>query len=135
MKTKEELNALKEEVEAVNKKLAELTDEELAQVTGGVDGLLNVDVVPTAPDSSVYPNRPLETLETREEGLHLIERYIEQTIIEVEPGRIITIPYDDERLNVAKPISINPLTDSTLEMQTTQLATEQQNVVRNQRSF
>ena len=35
MKTKEELNALKNEVEALNKKLAELTDEELAQVTGG----------------------------------------------------------------------------------------------------
>ena len=35
MKTKEELNALKEEVETVNKKLAELTKEELAQVSGG----------------------------------------------------------------------------------------------------
>ena len=35
MKTKEELNALKEEVETVNKKLHELTDEELAQVAGG----------------------------------------------------------------------------------------------------
>ena len=35
MKTKEELNALKEEVETVNKKLAELTEEELAQVCGG----------------------------------------------------------------------------------------------------
>ena len=35
MKTKEELNALKEEVEAVNKKLHELTDEELEQVSGG----------------------------------------------------------------------------------------------------
>ena len=35
MKTKEELNALKEEVEALNKKLHELTDDELAQVTGG----------------------------------------------------------------------------------------------------
>ena len=34
-KTKEELNALKEEVEAVNKKLAELTEEEIAQVNGG----------------------------------------------------------------------------------------------------
>ena len=34
MKTKEELNALKEEVETVSKKLAELTDEELAQVSG-----------------------------------------------------------------------------------------------------
>ena len=36
MKTKEELNALKEEVETLNKKLAELTEEELEQVTGGV---------------------------------------------------------------------------------------------------
>ena len=36
MKTKEELNALKEEVEALNKKLAELTEEELEQVTGGL---------------------------------------------------------------------------------------------------
>ena len=35
MKTKEELNALKEEVETLNKKLAELTDEELTQVNGG----------------------------------------------------------------------------------------------------
>ena len=35
-KSKEELNALKEEVETVNKKLAELTPEEIAQVTGGV---------------------------------------------------------------------------------------------------
>lgn len=36
MKTKEELNALKNEVEALNKKLAELTDEELKQVIGGI---------------------------------------------------------------------------------------------------
>ena len=35
MKAKEELNALKEEVEALNKKLAELSEEELAQVAGG----------------------------------------------------------------------------------------------------
>ena len=34
-KTKEELDALKEEVETVNKKLHELTPEELEQVTGG----------------------------------------------------------------------------------------------------
>ena len=36
MKTKEELNALKEEVETVSRKLKELTDEELAQVAGGI---------------------------------------------------------------------------------------------------
>ena len=34
-KTQEELNALKEELEALNKKLAELSEEELAQVSGG----------------------------------------------------------------------------------------------------
>ena len=36
MKTKEELNALKGEYETMNKKLAELTEEELEQVIGGV---------------------------------------------------------------------------------------------------
>ena len=35
MKSKEELNAIKNEVETLNKKLAELTGEELVQVTGG----------------------------------------------------------------------------------------------------
>ena len=36
MKSKEELNALKEEVETVSRKLRELTEEELERVTGGV---------------------------------------------------------------------------------------------------
>ena len=40
MKTKEELNALKKEVEVLNKKLAELSEDEVKQVTGGLD--LNV---------------------------------------------------------------------------------------------
>lgn len=35
-KTIEELNAIKEEIETLNKKLAELTEEELAQVSGGI---------------------------------------------------------------------------------------------------
>ena len=39
MKTAEELNALKEEVETLNKKLAELTKDELAQVSGRGDGI------------------------------------------------------------------------------------------------
>ena len=39
MKTKEELNAIKEEVETLNKKLAELTEDELKQVVGGVEDL------------------------------------------------------------------------------------------------
>ena len=36
MKTKEELNALKEEVEALNRKLAELTGDELKKVSSGI---------------------------------------------------------------------------------------------------
>ena len=36
MKTKEELNTLKEEVETINNKLKELTEEELEQVAGGI---------------------------------------------------------------------------------------------------
>ena len=39
MKTKEELNKLKEEVEAVNEKLQELTEEELEMVNGGSIGV------------------------------------------------------------------------------------------------
>ena len=35
-KKKEELNAIKEDVETVSKKLQELTEEELEQVTGGI---------------------------------------------------------------------------------------------------
>ena len=44
MKTKEELNALKEEVETQNKKLHELTDEELEQVTGGGFKVYQLDI-------------------------------------------------------------------------------------------
>ena len=36
MKTKEELQALKDEAEALNKKLSELTDDEMEQVIGGI---------------------------------------------------------------------------------------------------
>ena len=36
-RSKEELNTLKEEIEAVNRKLAELTEEELKMVSGGRD--------------------------------------------------------------------------------------------------
>ena len=36
MKTPEELNALKEEVIALNKQLAELTEDELKQLDGGI---------------------------------------------------------------------------------------------------
>ena len=48
MKTKEELNALKEEVETVRRKLAELTEEELAQVAGSARLILREDPESTA---------------------------------------------------------------------------------------
>ena len=38
MKAKEELNALKEEVETLNKKFQELTEKELSQISGGENG-------------------------------------------------------------------------------------------------
>ncbi len=50
MKTKEELENLKVEFETINKKLAELTEEELAQVIGGAlpfpDGPKQINELP-----------------------------------------------------------------------------------------
>ena len=45
MKTKEELNALKEEVETLNKKLTELSEDELKQVTGGYHVPIHIEVI------------------------------------------------------------------------------------------
>ena len=54
MKTKEELNALKEEVEALNKQLHELTEEELEQVSGGgLPANFELDFEPAVPTSGV----------------------------------------------------------------------------------
>ena len=54
MKTKEELNEIKEEVETVSRKLRELTEEELAQVTGGVMPVIFaqmlISIAPTVSD-------------------------------------------------------------------------------------
>ena len=44
MKTNEELTALKEEMESLKKKLCELTEEEMEQVTGGVKDHFEVGV-------------------------------------------------------------------------------------------
>ena len=57
MKTKEELNALKEEVETVSRKLHELTEEELAQVSGGA--FIKLTESPQLPSFTVA--RPPET--------------------------------------------------------------------------
>ena len=65
MKTKEELNTLRNEVEALNKKLAELNAEELEQVVGGLSKLPPFNpgekyvmgspfTIPDIPDSGSY---------------------------------------------------------------------------------
>ena len=63
-KSKEELNKLKEEVEAVNEKLSELTPEEIAQVSGGLAPGVNdepvikpVGVDPAARKTQVTPSK------------------------------------------------------------------------------
>ena len=78
MKTKEELNAQNKEVETVNKKLAELNEEELAEVMGGAAGYLEVETVPTDIHSVQMP-----TPETKEEALHRIEVVTHQKIEEI----------------------------------------------------
>ena len=45
MKSTEELNALKEEIEVLNKKLAELTEDELMQVSGGARPIIPGPVI------------------------------------------------------------------------------------------
>ena len=55
MKTKEELNALKEEAETLNKKLHELTEEELAQVSGGSVDMFSREAARPQAGESFYP--------------------------------------------------------------------------------
>ena len=49
MKTAEELTALKEEVEALNRKLAELSEDALEQVTGGFIPCVPIGLIPIGP--------------------------------------------------------------------------------------
>ena len=69
MKTEEELAALKEEVKTLNAKLSELTDEELALISGagedaetdaetGIDGEAKTDTGSTGVDTAASPLLP-----------------------------------------------------------------------------
>ena len=62
MKNKEELDTIRKEVETLGKKLAELSEEELAQVSGGVDvcdlgdrvfGLSSFDGIPVSSEFDI----------------------------------------------------------------------------------
>ena len=54
MKTKEELNTLKEEVEALSDKLSELTEDELEHVTGGLADFSRVLIRGAAANKFTY---------------------------------------------------------------------------------
>ena len=62
MKTKEELNVLKEEYETLRSKLSELSEEELRLVTGGIDQrdeqILAGAVLPLLRDPFIGERRP-----------------------------------------------------------------------------
>ena len=56
MKTQEELNALKEEYETLNKKLCDLSEDEFAQVSGGVHPRCICTVGKPPASSKEYPS-------------------------------------------------------------------------------
>ena len=72
MKTEKELNAIKKEVEMLNEKMQELTDEELAQVTGGINldsikrGITIFDGEEGVPYASAPASRDAEILAKKE---------------------------------------------------------------------
>ena len=61
MKTQKELNAIKEEVENVNRKLHELSEEELEQVNGGFENLIKTIVGLVAQPIGVTITLPKDT--------------------------------------------------------------------------
>ena len=67
MKTKEELNALKNEVETLNKKLAELTEDELKMVNGGFG---------VSDWYTIYTNDPEQGIHVQEPGEYDIQYII-----------------------------------------------------------
>ena len=81
MKTKEELNALKAEAEAVNKKLSELAEDELQQVTGG-----------TVPPETPFPTKEPFLYEEHGIGWTLEPKKREEEL-EVKNAGTYTIEY------------------------------------------
>ena len=61
MKTKEELNALKEEVETLNGKLAELSEDELSEIFGGT--ALELPATTLASDEYAAMGSPMDKYE------------------------------------------------------------------------
>ena len=78
MKTKEELNALKEEVKTLNAKLAELNEEELKLIVGGVEDF-NIrkdeyeSIILTTSESSSSGSAKIRTGDSRK---HLTEEQL-----------------------------------------------------------
>ena len=55
MKTPEELNTLKNEVETLNKKLSKVSEEKLTQVSGGVPGFVVKHNLPDCEANDLIP--------------------------------------------------------------------------------
>ena len=95
MKTKEELNAIKDEFETLNKKLAELSNEELAQVTGGCSQIVSkggtADVGTLCGGEPTYP--------AKDDSLHLDEKLDFGVRLNqyIWPGAIIKLNDDENK--------------------------------------
>lgn len=94
MKTKEEMNALKEEAETVNKKLSELSEKELVQISSGTLG-------PGYEDSFPYQIKPGESLGVLAQRFRTSVQHImdlNPKIVDPEKIRVwdlINMPYPD----------------------------------------
>ena len=88
-KTQEELNVIKEEVETLNKKLAELTDEELKNIAGGVE--LEDDEMETSIDGDEALEKSIRksSYDTIIQELRRREHYEKPSVKRtIRPGRI-----------------------------------------------
>ena len=95
MKSKEELNALKEEVETLNKKLHELTDEELAQVNGGFGDKCNSLLVAIVAGEFLYAQelfRMFKSRLTQQEANIIRMAFLEGAGYSIDQEEIVTEP-------------------------------------------
>ena len=118
MKTKEELNALKEEVETLNKKLSELSEDELVQVTGGAGDDLQADfliyinkagIALTRANDALWSSGDTERWQACDEALRKTRMVLQE--------RLTGAPWSYVKLSLNKALSaLNGLTGSDFEI-------------------
>ena len=84
MKTKEELNALKDEAETLKGKLAELSEDELAGVAGGLD--YTVKNLKTLKEKAINAVNDTNTEVDRE----AIQKEIEASVQQIDDNALLT---------------------------------------------